>query len=145
MPFAIQRYVYVTDSRDDALKAADGARYVRRIAMAMRNKYGELEGAFLKEQPAADEPALDEIAARLPIGDPDTVAERLARDIEALNPSHLSLFMAIPGLSQAQVLTSIERFANEVVPRLERRFGDLSAIGGRPAARASMPVAAVAP
>jgi alkanesulfonate monooxygenase SsuD/methylene tetrahydromethanopterin reductase-like flavin-dependent oxidoreductase (luciferase family) len=132
MPFAIQRYVYVTDNRDDALKAADGARYVRRIAMAMRNKYGELEGAFLKEMPAADEPSLDEIVERLPIGDADTVAERLARDIDALNPSHISLFMAIPGLSQAQILESIRRFGAEVIPRLEQRFGDLRKIGHSP-------------
>jgi alkanesulfonate monooxygenase SsuD/methylene tetrahydromethanopterin reductase-like flavin-dependent oxidoreductase (luciferase family) len=132
MPFAIQRYVYVTDDREDALKAADGARYVRRIAMAMRNKYGELEGSFLKETPAADEPDLEEIAARLPIGDPATVADRLARDIATLSPSHISLFMAIPGLSQAQILTSMERFAEEVVPRLESRFGDLRNIGNAP-------------
>lgn len=129
MPFAIQRYVHVTDNHDDALKAADGARYVRRIAMAMRNKYGELEGAFLKEMPAADEPSLDEIVQRLPIGDPDTVAERLARDIEAVNPSHISLFMAIPGLSQAQILESMRRFGTEVIPRLQQRFGDLRKIG----------------
>ena len=132
MPFAIQRYVFVTDSREDALKAADGARYVRRIAMAMRNKYGELEGAFLKETPAADEPDLEEIARRLPIGDADTVAERLARDINALAPSHISLFMAIPGLSQAQILKSMERFGTEVIPRLEQRVGDLRAIGHKP-------------
>jgi len=129
MPFAIQRYVFVTDDREAALRAADCARYVRRIAMAMRGKYGELDGAFLKEMPAADEPPLEEIAARLPIGDPDTVAERLAIDIEALNPSHLSLFMAIPGLDQKEILRSMERFGSEVVPRLEKRFGDLGRIG----------------
>ena len=132
MPFAIQRYVFVTDSPEEALQAADGARYVRRIAMAMRGKYGELEGAFLKETPAADEPDLQEIAARLPIGDPDTVAARLARDIETLGPSHISLFMGIPGLPQSQILKSMERFGAEVIPRLERRFGDLRKLGVAP-------------
>lgn len=132
MPFAIQRYVFVTDDREAALKAADGARYVRRVAMAMRGKYGELDGAFLKEMPAVDEPPLEEIAARLPIGDPDIVAERLAADIEALNPSHISLFMAIPGLDQKAILASMERFGTEVIPRLEKRFGDLSRIGVAP-------------
>ncbi|WP_173934540.1 LLM class flavin-dependent oxidoreductase [Chelativorans sp. Marseille-P2723] len=129
MPFAIQRYVFVTDSREDALKAADGARYVRRIAQAMRGKYGELEGAYLKEVPAADEPSLEEIAERLPIGDPNTVAERLARDIELLNPHHISCFMAIPGLTQQGILASMERFGSEVIPLLERRYGDLSRLG----------------
>ena len=132
MPFAIQRYLFVTENREDALRAADGARYIRRIAMAMRGKYGELEGAFLKEMPAADEPTLEEIVARLPIGDPETVADRLALDIEKLNPSHVSLFMAIPGLSQKEILTSMERFGAEVIPRLEQRFGDLRSIGHHP-------------
>lgn len=147
MPFAIQRYVHVTDDREAALKAADGARYVRRVAMAMRGKYGELDGAFLKEMPAADEPSLEEIAARLPIGDADTVAERLAADIEAVNPSHISLFMGIPGLSQRQILSSMERFGAEVMPRLEKRFGDLSKLGGRalPANAAKRPQPAFSP
>ena len=126
MPFAIQRYVFVTDSKEDALKAADGARYVRRIAQAMRGKYGEMEGSFLKETPAADEPPIEEIVNRLPIGDPETVAERLARDIEMLDPSHISCFMAIPGLSQGKILKSMERFGAEVQPILERRFGKMS-------------------
>jgi len=130
MPFAIQRYVFVTDDKDAALRAADGARYVRRIAMSMRGKYGELDGAFFKEIPAADEPSLEEIAARLPIGDPDTVAERLAADIEAVNPTHISMFMGIPGVPQSETLRSIERFGSEVLPRLTRRFGDLSRLGG---------------
>jgi len=130
MPFAIQRYVFVTDDKKAALRAADGARYVRRIAMAMRGKYGELDGAFLKEMPAADEPSLEDIAARLPIGDPDTVAERLAADIEAVNPTHISMFMGIPGVPQSETLKSIERFGSEVMPRLARRFGDLSRLGG---------------
>ena len=126
MPFAIQRYVFVTDSKEDALKAADGARYVRRIAQAMRGKYGEMEGSFLKETPAADEPAIEEIVDRLPIGDPETVAERLGRDIEMLDPSHISCFMAIPGLPQKKILESMERFGAEVQPLLERRFGSMS-------------------
>jgi len=130
MPFAIQRYVFVTDDKSAALRAADGARYVRRIAMAMRGKYGELDGAFLKEVPAADEPSLEEIAARLPIGDPDTVAERLAADIEAVNPTHVSMFMGIPGVPQQETLKSIERFGAEVMPRLTKRFGDLNRLGG---------------
>lgn len=126
MPFAIQRYIFVTDDPEDARKAADGARYVRRIAMSMRGGYGELDGAFLKEIPADGEPPLDDIVSRLPIGDPETVAERLAKDIEALGPKHISCFMAIPGLDQTKILRSMERFGSEVVPLLEKRFGRLA-------------------
>ncbi len=131
-PFAMQRYVCVTDDRAVALRAADGARYVRRVAMAMRGRYGELEGSFLKEIPAADEPPLDEIVGRMLIGDPETVAEKLAREIEALQPRHISCFMGIPGMSQPEILKSIERFGAEVLPRLERHFGGLAKVGSPP-------------
>jgi len=134
MPFAIQRYIFVTDDQEDARKAADGARYIRRIAMSMRGGYGELDGAFLKEIPAEDEPPLDEIVSRLPIGDPETVAERLARDIEVLGPNHISCFMAIPGLAQGKILRSMERFGTEVVPLLEKRFGPLENLKPGPSA-----------
>lgn len=129
MPFALQRYVFVTEDRDEALRAADGARYMRRGATAMRQGHGELDGAFLKEIPAPDEPPLAQIVAQAPIGDAETVAERLARDIEAFRPSHISCFMALPGVSQDRILRSLERFGGEVLPLLERRFGDLGRIG----------------
>jgi alkanesulfonate monooxygenase SsuD/methylene tetrahydromethanopterin reductase-like flavin-dependent oxidoreductase (luciferase family) len=129
VPFALQRYVFVTDAKEDALAAADGARYIRRIAMAMRNNYGELDGAFLKETPAADEPPLEEIVERLPMGDPEKVAERLAVDIERLAPTHVSCFMGIPGMPQHKIMRSIELFGTKVMPLLEKRFGSLERLG----------------
>lgn len=117
-PFAMQRYVFVTDRRAEALEAAEGARYIRRIAMSMRNRSAKLDGAFLQEQPAPDEPPLEEIAARLLVGDAEEVAEKLAREIGTLQPTHISCFMALPGMPQERVLRSMERFGAEVMPRV---------------------------
>jgi alkanesulfonate monooxygenase SsuD/methylene tetrahydromethanopterin reductase-like flavin-dependent oxidoreductase (luciferase family) len=128
-PYAMQRYVFVTDNTSEALKAAEGARYIRRIAMAMRNRYERLDGAFLQEIPAPDEPPLETIADRLLVGSPEVVAERLAGEIEKLQPTHISAFMAIPGLEQRQVLRSMEAFGAKVMPLLEKRFGDLAKMG----------------
>jgi alkanesulfonate monooxygenase SsuD/methylene tetrahydromethanopterin reductase-like flavin-dependent oxidoreductase (luciferase family) len=119
-PFAMQRYVYVTGDRNEALQAAEGARYIRRIALAMRNNVARLDGAYLQEQPAPDEPPLDEIADRLLVGPAEHVAEKLAREIEALDPRHISCFMAIPGMPQRNVLASMERFGAKVMPMVER-------------------------
>lgn len=122
--------MFVTDDTKEAELAADGARYVRRVAMSMRNRYARLEGAFLQEVPAPDEPPLDEIIERLLIGSPELVAEKLAREIETLKPTHISCFMAIPGLAQQRVLRSIERFGAEVMPRLGKYLdGDSHAAG----------------
>ena len=144
MPFATQRYIYVTDDKDEARKAADGARYIRRIAMSMRGNYGELDGAFLKEIPAEGEPPLDEIVDRLPVGDPETVAERLAKDIEAFGPNHVSCFMAIPGLDQKSILKSMERIGSEVMPLLEKRFGPLADLNPDPSRQGEEPALAKA-
>lgn len=131
-PYAMQRYIFVTDDRNEALKAAEGARYIRRIAMSMRNKYGELDGAILKEIPAPDEPALEEIVDRLLVGSAEVVAEKLVREIERLQPTHISGFMAMPGIDQKRVLKSMEAFGTKVMPVLTKRFGDLGKIGVNP-------------
>ena len=130
-PFACQMYVHITDSKSAARKACEGARYVRRVAMAMRHRYGELDGSFLRETPAADEPSLDVMMQRMVVGDVTTCAERLARMCQVLRPNHISLFMQIPGVAQRDVMRSLERFSTEVRPLLERELGALDAFGPR--------------
>ena len=51
-PYAVQRYVFVTNDRAEALRAADGARYIRRIATSMRDQYARVHGSWLEEIPA---------------------------------------------------------------------------------------------
>jgi alkanesulfonate monooxygenase SsuD/methylene tetrahydromethanopterin reductase-like flavin-dependent oxidoreductase (luciferase family) len=97
--------------------------------MSMRNKYNRLDGAFLQEIPAPDEPPLEVIADRLLVGSADVVAERLAAEIETLQPTHISAFMAIPGMEQRSVLKSMENFGAKVMPQLAMRFGNMAGIG----------------
>jgi len=117
--FAIQQYIFVTDDRGEAEQAADAARYIRRIAASMRENYARLDGAYLQEIPGGEEPPLSELVDRMIIGDPETVAEKLVVEAGALKLTHLSCFMALPGLPQARVLRSMERFGAEVMPRIE--------------------------
>lgn len=128
-PFAMQQYIFVTDDPKEALQAAEGARYIRRVAASMRHKYGEVDGGFLKEIPASDEPPLEAIAERMVIGSPAKVVDKLAQEFEQLRPTHLSCFMAIPGIPQARTMKSIERFGAEVMPQLARQFGGLDKVG----------------
>ena len=128
-PYAAQRYVFVTNDRAEALRAADGARYIRRIALSMRNQYARLHGAWLEEIPAADEPSLEAIADRLIVGDAERCAAKLAEEITALKPTHISCFMAIPGIEPNRILKSMERFGGEVMPLLAKQFGGLDRVG----------------
>ena len=99
-PYAMQRYVFVTDDRQEALKAAEAARYIRRVAMSMRNNVARLDGAFLQEMPAPDEPPLEDIASRMIVGDAETCAEKLTMELTELQPVHVSCFMGLPGMPQ---------------------------------------------
>jgi alkanesulfonate monooxygenase SsuD/methylene tetrahydromethanopterin reductase-like flavin-dependent oxidoreductase (luciferase family) len=129
VPFAAQMYVHVTDSHEEALEAADHARYVRRIAMSMREQYAVLDGSYLHEAPARDEPSLEVIAKNARIGSPEKIAEQLVADIRRLKPTHLSFFMAFGSLPQARIIKSMDRFASEVLPLVEKELGDLSKLG----------------
>ncbi|MFO0996306.1 MAG: LLM class flavin-dependent oxidoreductase [Alphaproteobacteria bacterium] len=130
MPFAIQQYIHVTDDKADALNAADNCRYVRRIATAMREKYGRLrDGSFLEEIPAKGEPELEEIAERCLIGSANKVAEQLIKEIEALKLSHISCFFAFGSLEHKKVMRTIERFGAEVIPQIKRHFGSIEKAG----------------
>jgi alkanesulfonate monooxygenase SsuD/methylene tetrahydromethanopterin reductase-like flavin-dependent oxidoreductase (luciferase family) len=130
MPFAVQQYIHVTDSKDEALVAADNCRYVRRIAAAMREKYGKLrDGAFLEEIPAKGEPPLEEIAQRCLIGSSNKIAEQLIAEIEGLKLSHLSCFFAFGSLEHKKVMKTMERFGAEVLPQIKKHFGSLEKAG----------------
>jgi alkanesulfonate monooxygenase SsuD/methylene tetrahydromethanopterin reductase-like flavin-dependent oxidoreductase (luciferase family) len=129
VPFAAQMYLHVTDSHEEALDAADHARYVRRIAMSMREQYAELDGSYLKEAPARGEPSLEVIAKNARIGSAEKIAEQLVADIRRLKPTHLNCFMGFGGLSQERILKSMERFGSEVLPMVEKELGDLSKLG----------------
>ena len=65
-----------------------------------------------------------------PIGDPETVAEKLVAEIRSVGPAHMALYMTIGAADHAKVLRSIERFGTEVVPLIERALGPLAEISG---------------
>ncbi|MDA0704809.1 MAG: LLM class flavin-dependent oxidoreductase [Proteobacteria bacterium] len=129
VPFAAQVYVHVTDSKEDAMLAADNARYVRRIANSMREQYAELDGAYLIEGPAKGEPELETIAKNAMIGSPEKIAEQLTARIKAWKPTHLNTFHAPGNIPHKKVMSSIERFQTEVIPLVEKELGPLAKLG----------------
>ena len=136
MPYAIQRLVFLTDSKREALAVAEQARYTYRVVTALKAGTGRFDGCFVDEAPQAGEQTVEEILANAMIGDAERVAAMLAQDIEQVRPSHISLFMQFGDLSSARVLRSLETFGRTVVPLLERRFGPLEDLS--PAALAAV-------
>jgi alkanesulfonate monooxygenase SsuD/methylene tetrahydromethanopterin reductase-like flavin-dependent oxidoreductase (luciferase family) len=138
MPFAVQRYIYVTDSRADARDAAERILYVNRLAFSMRFNYQELDGAQLKPIPYKDEPTPEQIIDNVIIGSPEHCAARIVAEAQTVKMSDLSCFMQFGGMEGRRALRSLERFGAEVVPLIERELGPV--VTG--SARSAVPKAA---
>lgn len=125
---ATLRYCFVTDDRQDALTFAENARFQVRLSRYLRQGQTELNEAWLPEEPFDGEMSPEDITDTNPIGDPETVAEKLVAEIGSLRPTHLALYMTIGATEHTKVLRSIERFGDEVIPLIERALGPLAEI-----------------
>jgi alkanesulfonate monooxygenase SsuD/methylene tetrahydromethanopterin reductase-like flavin-dependent oxidoreductase (luciferase family) len=132
MPLAVQQYIHVTDSRAEALQAAERARFVARMIAALRHPALRLKGAHLDPPPLDNEPPLDVFRDNLIIGDAHYVAERLAAEILALRPVHYSCFFQFGDMPIRNAAHSLERFGAEVMPLLAREFGASSQDAAHP-------------
>lgn len=130
MPFATQRMIFVTRNKGEEMEAAEHIRYTLRLALGLRFNTAELDGPMLREMPVANEPTLEQILEHAPMGSPERVAKALADDIRTLQPSHLSLMFQYGGLTHRQAMASMELFGREVLPILQKEFGDLAKING---------------
>jgi alkanesulfonate monooxygenase SsuD/methylene tetrahydromethanopterin reductase-like flavin-dependent oxidoreductase (luciferase family) len=115
---AVQRYVFVSEDRRVVRQAAEHMVHFMRRMRSLRDEYPEREGLHFKSIPFEGEPDVDYILANAPVGDPETVAERLARDIAALRPHQLSIHMTYTALPQPTVLRSLELFGERILPLL---------------------------
>ncbi len=55
------------------------------------------------------------------VGSPETVAEKIVANLRALDASRFDLKFGMPGLTHEQVMTTIELFGTEVIPRVRQR------------------------
>lgn len=123
------RHVCITDRRAEAERFVDDVRHQIRLSQSLRHRDELLDGPMLVEKPYPGELPLEDLARTLPVGDPETVAERLTDVIRAAQPCHLLLQFQAGGSDPALALRSIERFASTVRPMLEKALGPLDRIG----------------
>ncbi|MGX1305866.1 alkanesulfonate monooxygenase SsuD/methylene tetrahydromethanopterin reductase-like flavin-dependent oxidoreductase (luciferase family) [Amorphus suaedae] len=118
MPLAVQRFVYVTDDKEDALHAARCVRDFARAWVTLNERVLDKEGPFVRLMPLNDEPPLDDFLETAVIGPPDYCVEKLREELAALAPSHLCCMMGPTGIGRSETLASLERFGCEVLPKL---------------------------
>ena len=86
-----------------------------------------MQGTALVDVPFPDEPPLEEICDNLLIGDVATVAEKLAREIEATRPVHICFSFKVGNTPHPAAMRSMELMIGEVKPLVERAVGRLAA------------------
>jgi alkanesulfonate monooxygenase SsuD/methylene tetrahydromethanopterin reductase-like flavin-dependent oxidoreductase (luciferase family) len=52
------------------------------------------------------------------VGSPETVAQKIVANLSTLEANRFDLKFGIPGLSQEVVMTNIELYGNQVIPRV---------------------------
>jgi alkanesulfonate monooxygenase SsuD/methylene tetrahydromethanopterin reductase-like flavin-dependent oxidoreductase (luciferase family) len=126
LPVAVQRFLFVTESRDEARRAAQDLLDLVRKIRSLRDEWPARDGLHIRSVPFAGEPSVEWLLEHGLIGDPARCAERLVDEVAALRPCHMSFFMGFAGLEPKQLRRSLELFGTVIVPRLR------AATGGRP-------------
>ena len=71
------------------------------------------------------------------VGDPESVAERLVDELWLYRPSHMAIYFQVGDVAHETALRSMELLATDVVPRIEKAFGQPLAEINRPAPAAT--------
>ncbi|PZQ51444.1 MAG: LLM class flavin-dependent oxidoreductase [Rhodovulum sulfidophilum] len=114
----VQQYIHVTDDRDEALIAADCARFVGRMATGLRAKEIGHAGPMIDVPALPGEPPLDTFRDNVIIGSAQYVAERIVAEQAAMRPTHYNMFFQFGDMPLSMAARSLERFGAEVLPLL---------------------------
>jgi alkanesulfonate monooxygenase SsuD/methylene tetrahydromethanopterin reductase-like flavin-dependent oxidoreductase (luciferase family) len=123
------RHVCITDSKAEAEDFMDNARHQIRLSQSLRHREELIDGTMLVEKSYKGEPAMEEFARHVLIGDAHVVAERLTALIAAARPRHVLLHFQAGASTLETALASIERFATKVRPMIENELGPLDRLG----------------
>jgi alkanesulfonate monooxygenase SsuD/methylene tetrahydromethanopterin reductase-like flavin-dependent oxidoreductase (luciferase family) len=117
---ALNRFACITNSREEGMRFAENARYQTRLAGSLRHRQEVMDGNVLKDVPFRNEPALETIHDNLPIGDVDTVAEKLVNEIRVARPEHVCLSFKVGATPHKAAMRSMELMIGEVKPKVEK-------------------------
>lgn len=126
-PFAVQRYVYVTEDADDARAAAEQILMHARMATNMRQPEPAMDGSDLKILPFENEPDVETILQRAVIGSAEEVSARIVAEAHEFGITHLSVFMQIAAIPFANTLRSLETFCERVMPAVKAELSSETA------------------
>jgi alkanesulfonate monooxygenase SsuD/methylene tetrahydromethanopterin reductase-like flavin-dependent oxidoreductase (luciferase family) len=135
---AVLRFAFVTDDKKEAQHYTDCARYQQRLAVSLKSRKETVVDNYMIEEKAYDEELPWEVIERnLPVGDVETCASRMADIIRRVRPVHIAIQPQLGDIEHKASLRSMERWAAEVIPAIEKELGRPLAEVNRPAVAAA--------
>jgi alkanesulfonate monooxygenase SsuD/methylene tetrahydromethanopterin reductase-like flavin-dependent oxidoreductase (luciferase family) len=119
----VSRFALITDSREEGMRFAENARYQSRLASSLRNREEVMDGIALVDVPSKNEETLETVHDNLPIGDVETVAEKLVEEIKIAKPRELAFAFKVGNTPHKTAMRSMELMISEVKPRIEKALG----------------------
>ncbi len=109
------RFVHVAPTDEQAARHVATSRWNGRVAAALRHGDDCVELGWATDVSSPGEPDDDEWAKRLVFGSPETVIG-LLKNLEQIGVSHVVCHFDFASMEQAEILASMELFAQEVMP-----------------------------
>ena len=116
----LMRFIHVTESRAEAVDAAERARYSSRASLSFRLGYGTLSGIFADDLPAEGEPDIEDMVENYIIGDVDHCIEKILEDHEAMGHSHVLCNVQLGGVPRERALRTMEALGADIIPGVRK-------------------------
>ena len=114
------RFVHVAATDEEATRHIETSRWNGRVASALRRDDDCVTKGYATAVSNPDEPDDDEWARRLIFGSPETVIELLG-SLDRAGISHVMCHFDFASMDQADILASMELFAEAVMPAFDER------------------------
>jgi alkanesulfonate monooxygenase SsuD/methylene tetrahydromethanopterin reductase-like flavin-dependent oxidoreductase (luciferase family) len=128
VPLGVMRFVHVTNSKAEALEAAERARYSSRVSVALRLNYAKLNGTIAEDTPADDEPPLEDMVDNYIIGDADHCIEQILKDHETMRHSNMLCNVQLGGVPRDRVMRTLEALGTDIIPAVDKQLGTTDSI-----------------
>lgn len=113
----VQRPVYVADSDAEARSVVEQARWNMRVTLSLRNNYERVEDGHAMPVSGPNEPTIEDFLDNFSVvGTPDVCIRQIQKLQEAMHIDHFNCSFSFGDLSQDAILTSMQRFARDVMP-----------------------------
>ena len=121
---AILRFAFVSDDKKEVEHYVDCARYQQRLAISLRNREESVvDGYMIEEKPYDEELPFERLVQNVPAGSVEKCAASMVDVIRRVKPVHIAIQPQLGDITHKQSLKSMERWATEVIPAIEKELG----------------------